>query len=251
MKRRTTAPALMGIVAAMSSLVAGNAAAQQPGVRPLAGQRGRFNSTGGTTIFSIVGTDVVKKELNVTNEQKAKLAALAEEFETARREIRATTSNLRNLDNEGRMKVFADMQSRTETLIADKRRVLVNILSIEQVSRLDQIDLQLKGSNALSDSNVQGKLNFTDEQKQKLETLRTEFSDKLRAIVGLRSRPDGEDYRKAMEQVQAVQSERDAATLSVLTPAQTEEFSAMKGKTFDVESLRKALSSGAGRSGRN
>lgn len=256
MQRWSKACLAAGVAVMMSAAVA-PAVAQ----RPEGGGRGRggFGMFGGggsrVTVFTALQAEPVQKELAITEDQKSKATALAEEVRTASREL--FPSGLFGRDGERpsaeeRDKLMAEYRTKSEKLIAEKKTALAAILSAEQMTRLEQIVLQAKGGEALNDAELQAKLMINDEQKAKLSSVAQEFGEKERGLFqrGEGGRPDPETMRAAFEKRNALQKEKDAALMAVLTPAQAEQLDQLKGKDFaDLDAVRRGGFGGRGPGG--
>ena len=65
----------------------------------------------------------------------------------------------------------------TETKVTTKE-----ILKPEQAKRFDEISLQVQGFQAFTDPEIQGKLKFTDEQKNKIKDMASEMMTKIQEM---------------------------------------------------------------------
>jgi len=259
MQRWTKACVAAGVAVVMGSMIA-PAMAQRPEGGQGRGGRGGFGGGmfggGGPqiTVFSAVQAEAVQKELAVTEEQKTKLTALSEEVRNAMRELRPMGGGRGEGERPSREemeKTMAEYRTKADKLVAEKKVNLASIISADQMTRLEQIVLQAKGGDALTDAAVQAKLMVNDEQKAKLASVSSEFGTKEReAMTGLFQRREGgegrggfdpEAMRAAGEKRAALQKEKETALVAVLTDAQAEQFDMLKGKAFaEIDAVRRA-----------
>jgi hypothetical protein len=164
----------------------------QPGAPP----HGGFGGYGirQTSVFSVVKAEPVQKELAVTEDQKTKLTALVAEYQTANGELSLGFAARAEGDRPSPQeveKVMADLRTKADKLAAEKKPKLAAILSVEQMSRLEQIVLQAKGGDALNDAEVQSELAITDDQKAALARITKDYTDKRREVGGFGRGPEG------------------------------------------------------------
>jgi transcription termination factor NusB len=243
------------MVAGLAAAMVGPAMAQRPD-----GQRGgRGGFPGGgfgggqTTVFSALRAEAVQKELAITEDQKTKLSELGDKVSTARREAYSGFGGGggERPSREEMEKRTAEIREKTDKINADNKPALAAILSADQMTRLEQIVLQVKGAEALNEKDLQAKLMVTEEQKGKLASITKEFGDKISATI---QRPEGgqfdrEAFRAGMEKREAIAKERDAALVAVLTPAQAEQLDMLKGKALsdaDLAAVRRGPGGGRG-----
>ncbi|HVJ88098.1 MAG TPA: hypothetical protein VM452_20710, partial [Caulifigura sp.] len=175
-----------------------------------------------------------QKEIAITEDQKTKATKLGEELATAMREVRPEFN--RDGGFEEFQKKMAEARPKMDKVTAEKKTALAAILSADQMKRLDEIVLQVKGPDALNEAELQSKLMMTEEQKAKLTTVSREFGEKMRSAFG-----GGGDREAAREKMTAMQKERTEAMVAVLTPAQAEQYDMMKGKAMEnIDAIRRA-----------
>ncbi len=139
-------------------------------------------------------------------------------------------------------------ERRQEQSKAEKEKV-AEILSDQQMKRLNEIYIQVAGGQALDDEDVAAALKITDEQNEKLSAARDEARDMQREQMrGLFQSGDREAAREKMAEIR---KEADAIILAVLTDEQKQEFEQMKGEPLELtqEDLRRASGFGGGRGG--
>ena len=193
---------------------------------------GGFGGRGGmNNPLMLVASEAVQKEIGVTDDQKAKLAALREEFQTESEKVRNDAGltgggGFQNLTDEQRTKLQEGMKKLTDTFTPK----LKETLKPEQLERVQQIGYQVAGPAAYSDPEVVKALDITKEQQEKLAAVRDEFQKKQQELFA----GGGEGVREGMTKLR---DEQNAEIAKVLTKEQTEKFTTLKGKAFDTSAL--------------
>jgi Spy/CpxP family protein refolding chaperone len=224
---------LSGFIVLMSVLVlAVPADAQQKGKG-----RGGFGGFtggmfGGNSLVALAGNEAVQKDLGVNDDLKEKLNSLRDEINAALQKEYQTASinpqDFQNLTQEQRQKM-----NQIGNKLNDEFDPKVNaLLSADQLKRLQEIRLQAawqnQGPPALLLPDVASELKLTDEQRQKLNALTMEYTQKQRELFA-----GGFDQAAAAK----MREERTSKALEVLTAEQKEKLNSLKGKPFDVSQL--------------
>jgi hypothetical protein len=133
---------------------------------------------------------------------------------------------------------------------------LKEVLSDPQQERLREINWQVAGSQALAGPELGKTLELTKEQQEKITGINQDFGKKQQELGGAFVRggggggpPDFEAMRERMQKVQALNKERDAKAIEVLTSEQQEKYAKLKGKPFDVAQLQMGPGGPGGRGG--
>jgi hypothetical protein len=212
---------------AMLLVVVQMASAQRPGGQPGRGPGGfggfgGFGGGFGADPIQLLNLDAIKRELEIESDQVEQIDRLRDEMDTEMRELR------RKLGEKYLTKVEG-------------------VLLPHQAERLQEITIQLQGTDALLSDRVAKKLGLSDDQRKKLVAKRDELNAKMRESVGPQrgggERPDFDAIRERME---TLRKERDEALLSILSAQQKEQFTKMQGEPFD----RAQLFQGGGRRNR-
>lgn len=188
----------------------------------------------------ILRSDQVQKELELMDDQKEKLKALADQV---REEFQKEFAGVRDMAPEERAVKMLEMReklkSRTEEIRA---KVESEILLPHQVDRLRQLGLQARGATALIDARVLQELGVSDAQKERLAKLRERMEQERRSMMnqGNDLRNMNEEQRRARmgemrARVEKLTKEITDDALSVLTPQQKEKLEKMQGKKFDFD----------------
>jgi hypothetical protein len=180
----------------------------------------------------------VQSDLKLSDEQIKKADAVAE---TVAGEVRPRYGELRDLsDPQQRRAKIVELSKQMDEKFREQLR---DILSQEQLIRLYQIRLQLRGPlYGLNHPWVAGRLELTDQQKEKVAELDKATQAKTdKAMAGLRdlSREERrEKFGEIREKFTAIRSKANEQALELLTDDQREAFTKMQGKKFDLASLR-------------
>jgi hypothetical protein len=192
----------------------------------------------GVNPLGLVGNAAVQKDLGVSEDKAEKLKDIAgdvrqdvqEEFQSAGIDFGA----LRDLSGEEREKKMAEIRTKMAEIqktVGDKfMPKIAEILDKTQMTRLHEIAVQAAGPSALKDAGVVKDLGLSKEQQDKIAAIDKDFSGKLTNV------PRAERFAKMQE----MRDEQLAKTTEVLSKDQQAKFTEMKGKAFDLKSLRPA-----------
>jgi len=142
---------------------------------------------------------------------------------------------------EERQKMMTAISEATGKLTTKYNGDAKKILSADQFKRLQQIGWQAAGMQALADADVVKALDLKKEQQEKIAAANTEFGNKQREMFqamfagGGGGGGDREEMQKKMTELGTT---RDKAINETLTDAQKDKFKELKGKEFDLASLR-------------
>ncbi len=205
--------------------------------------QGRFGGFGGRgqSLLTLAANEAVQKEIGVTDDQKAKLKVLWDEHQMD--SVKATADaglegiNFREITDEQRKKLD-EVSKNITTKYTPK---LKETLKPEQLERVQQIAYQAAGPAAYNDPEVVKALDITKEQQEKLATVNKDFGEKMRALFA--GGGAGGGNREAFTKLR---EEQTAEIAKVITAEQTEKFTKLKGKAFDVSTLGGRGPGGAG-----
>jgi len=181
--------------------------------RPPGGFSGGFGRPGGGRgLLGELYNESTKAELEITDEQQAKIDALAEEQRNSNNDqfadIRQRFQDART--EEERNAIRDDMRERGETLRREADNQVRAVLTPEQATRLDQLRLHREGPAIFSrDSSIAEEFELTEEQKQEIQKLSEE-----RMAARMQMRDMSSDDRRAFDE------EWGQKYLTVLTPDQ-------------------------------
>jgi hypothetical protein len=157
----------------------------------------------------------VATELKLTDDQKTKIGAIAEQLQTDIRSSFGGGGGPPDLD-------------KMEQLNNEATAKVDSLLDAGQQKRLSEIAIQVNGPSSLNDPSVRKQLGFTEEQTKKYEEARDANRAAMAEMMGMsREERQGkmDEYRKAA----------DDRLLGVLTDQQKTEFEAMKGTPLSID----------------
>ncbi len=238
-----------------------------PGGFPGGGFGGSFPGT--PDKVSLLGNPQVQTELKIASEQKLFLDdILAEHREKLGKIFEGFDfRTFRDKPEAEQEKIRAEQQTQREKLNKDAEAGLQEFLSEEQITRLDQIILQIRGLRALIDDQVAEKLAITADQKQRIEDVFTAAGEARQKMFeemrgnrdgGARdggnrggANPDGGNqsgvrrggrggfdpaaFAEMQKKMEESGRKTEAEVLAVLTAEQKKKFEDMKGKPFELE----------------
>jgi Spy/CpxP family protein refolding chaperone len=209
---RTLSRALL--LVAVTALVVGQSAAQD-GEKKGKG-KGGFGGRGGAV--GLVQNESVQKELKLTEEQVTKSKKAAEDILA---KFKDDFAKLKDATPEERAAVSTKVS-------AEAYKVLGDILNTDQVKRLKQIDLQVRG---LNNPEAQETLKLTAEQKEKVKKLGDEAGEKMREIF-----KDAQgNFEQAREKMTSLRKETQEKQAGVLTDDQKKQWQDMTGEPFQIQ----------------
>ncbi len=203
-------------------LVSQQAWAQRPG-----GGRGGFGDFGRSKLMLLSQTSV-QEELKLADDQLKKVTDLGEKQ-------RASFGELQGLSREERQAKFEEMRKASDTAVAE-------VLKEDQLKRLNQISLQLRGARAFADPEIAEKLALTADQKSQLQAIEDAAMEEMRKLG--EEGADREEMREKFEELRKSGNEKAQAMLSSEQQAKWKELT---GAPFKGEIRRGEF--GGGRRG--
>lgn len=268
----------MCVFSLAACLVAENVAVAQRrgGDGERGGRRGGFRGFGfGRGGFSmgpmqLLGNSAVQKELDLSTEQVAEVNKLTEAYRAEQRDAggRPDFSRLRDLSDEERREAFEEMRKKREEaqkkLDAKYDPKIAELLDPPQADRLDQVVLQLKGVEALTEEATAQALGLSKAQQEKIAAINNDYEAKRRELFsgfGRRGRRGDDEERggrggrgggfEAFAQMRELGEKRDTDVMAVLTADQKKTWEEMKGEEFDRRELFQGFGRRGGRGGRD
>jgi hypothetical protein len=183
-----------------------------------------------------LGLPEVQKELEVMDDQIAKLKGVEDEY---RQKIQKEFGDLRNLPEDQRRTKYAEFQEKRRTWNEEAVKKVQEILLPPQWDRLHEISIQVRGTSALSDPKVQEELGLTEQQKTKIQEIGETAGNQMRAMFE-GSRGLSEEQRRARraedrEKMTKMWAGVQEQTLATLTAEQRDKFEQMKGKKIEIQ----------------
>lgn len=228
---------LMTVCVAALALTASTAWAQpgQPGRGGPGGMMGGM--MGGQNMgLMLLANPQVQKELELVDDQKAKIKELSDKLQA---DMREAFTGMRDLSQEDRQKKMEELRKKGEERMASLQKEVDKVLLPQQQKRLKQIRFQVLGDRALSDAEIVKELGITDEQKTKLEAIAKESRDATQKLYeGVRDLPQAErqaKFTELREKMDTARKEVQEKTLAVLTDAQKAKLKELKGAEFKLD----------------
>ncbi len=180
----------------------------------------------------MMSSQPVQKELKLSEEQTAKINAIATQMRGDAMEI---ISGLQDLTPEEREEELPNVMEMVTESAKELQTQVDEILDDEQTARMNELSLQRRGVDALDDEKVIEALKVTDDQKKQLAAIRDEAGAEQEEIIknGL-----GGDRNELRQKIQALQKETGDKALAVLTTEQRDAFKKLKGAKFDFPRQR-------------
>ena len=186
------------------------------------------------SLLGLLRLEQVQKEMKLSEEQTAKVKEVVEKLGT---EMREQYTALREIE---------DRQQRTEktTALSDEfdgkvREQLRDVVEREQIMRLYQIRMQVRpAADSLANRYVAGRLELTDEQKQKLAEIAKDSQAKQSELYATMRDATGEQRSETYQKLGKLRSDADEKALGVLTAEQKKSFEEMKGEKIELEMRR-------------
>ena len=138
-------------------------AASQTALAQRGGGRGFGRLFGGVPKAQLATLEQVQTELKLTDEQKTQVADISDQLREDRRELFGSGFGQ-----------FSEIRSQMEDLNRKASAEVDGKLDDAQKQRLQEIAIQVNGPAALNDPSVVDKLSLSDEQKKKLEEVRSD-----------------------------------------------------------------------------
>jgi Spy/CpxP family protein refolding chaperone len=173
----------------------------------------------------ILGSTQVQKEVNLSEEQLAKLKEIGKKFQQngwkqqPQVDWTKLTEAERKAKTEEIRKDYDKWAAESKKLTEEARKKIDALLKPEQLAKIQDIELRQQGAPMLlyGYNNLLEKLNLTEEQKKKLGQHKEEMQKKMAEI---------------QKEMSAIQDKTNRAALEVLTPEQISELKKLKKEGF-------------------
>ncbi len=206
--------------AIMVLALAAGLAAPAAGQPQFGGRGGGFGGPG-----MLLQNTGVQKELKLSEEQIKKIKDIGQKIQEKHKDDFAALAKLDQQERrEKGQELFKAIGEETE-------KELASVLNPDQSKRLKQISLQMRGSQAFNEEDVQKSLNLTDDQKDKIKTLNEDAGKEMREVF---QNAQG-NFREAGEKVAALRKETMEKVAALLTEEQKKSWKEMTGEPFEVK----------------
>jgi Spy/CpxP family protein refolding chaperone len=119
------------------------------------------------------------------------------------------------------------------------REQLGDVVEREQMMRLYQIRMQVRAVvDSLANRYVSGRLELTDDQKNKLEEINKGVGAKQSEVYPTIRDASDEQRSEAFQKLRKIRSDADDEALALLTAEQKAAFEEMKGEKIELQTRR-------------
>jgi len=190
----------------------------------------------------LLNAPTVQKELNLADDQKAKIKEAGAKAQAAMREL---FSGMRDLSEEERRVKMEEAGKKMQTQAEETKTAIENALLPNQLQRLKGIALQVVGVQALNDKQVQGDLKLEDYQTAAIRVIGERSSRKIRELF-----TGGGDPQTVGAKIQEIRKDSEKRMMDLLTDDQKASLEKMKGGNLEIPASELWGFGGPGRSGR-
>jgi hypothetical protein len=207
----------IGLIAVVATALIGNLQGEEPEKEhPL---RGYFKKKGGLAALPFLKTEMVQKELGLTDAQKEK------------------TAHLKKVVWDSKHPLLSEV----DTEITKK---LESILEPRQIDRLLEIMIQSEVPMALFDTETNiGKLfEWTDDQKEKIKVIAEDTKESMDKVINNQPPTNDKDVIKKqnneiLKKLKPIIKEANDKMQVIMTPKQHDMLDKMRGKEVDMAKL--------------
>jgi hypothetical protein len=176
----------------------------------------------------------VELELKLSDDQQQAIRTLVED---SARGVQEMVAEFRALPFEERLQKMDALREKMEAKQEEVRQRLDELFEPAQRERFFQIVLQVRGYDALYQKAVADAVELTEEQRQKVKSLRADLRTKAEEIFKS-VRAGAVQQAEAMEKIAGLRNAALTQAKGVLTAAQQKKFEQLKGKKFEVNPFR-------------
>lgn len=218
----------MTVLTVAVAMVASDAMAQRRGFGRGGGGRNQQISK-----LQLLGVEKVAENLDLSDEQKQQVADVRQEMRGDRGDRgRRGGQNFRDMSEDERAAFREEQEKQAAERQQREMDKLAQILSGEQLERLNQISLQVRGASALLDKQVQSDLGLSEDTVKQLATTAEEANaERGQQMRELFQSGDRDSMREKMTQLT---EEYNSKLLGVLPQDAQDKFAAMQGDKLDI-----------------
>jgi len=255
-------PLLSLLVAALAILfvTADVVRAQEEGAKGRRGGGGFGGGFGGLNLIDrnrLLGSEQVRKELKLNEEQSKKVETILASHREAQMELFQGARGNRDASDEERAKAREEMTAKRTELGKKTDGKIAEVLDKKQSERLDQIVIQQQGPDALVSDKVIAAITLKPEQVEKIKAALATRDQAIRSSFGGGGRRGqggdggqgggGGNRDEARAKMEKANKDAETASLAVLSKEQSESFTKLKGEKFELD--RSTLPNPGGRGG--
>lgn len=239
----TRHPLFTSLVVVVAAVLWHGTANAQPG----GGRGGGFGGPGAGGIIGLAGIPPVQKELGLEGDAADKVQKIAgafrQEMQTAVEEAGigfgafGALQNLSQDEREAKMREMNEKRTEITKKLNEKfLPQLKEVLTAQQVARLQEILAQVSGSQGLTSPEMIKALDLSKEQQEKINAVNQDFGRKQRELFTAGG--GGGDFQAMAAKREELVKEREAKAAELLSKEQQEKYAKLKGKPFDVSQLQ-------------
>jgi len=177
----------------------------------------------------LLNAPTVQKELQLTEDQIAKIKEMGEKSQAAMREMFSGMRDMREMSDAERQARMKESGTKMQALQEATKKAIEGVLSPPQLERLKGIALQSMGVQALYDKQVQQDLKLEEYQAAAIRVIRERSGKKTRELFA-----GGGDPKTFGEKTQEIGKEAEKQIMEVLTSEQRDLLEKMKGAKLEI-----------------
>ena len=214
-------------------LVAACIAATQAQERERSG-RGFGRGSSRSSLLGLLRREQVQKEMKLSEEQTTKVQEIVNKL---RAEMEEQYTALRGIeDRDQRRAKMTELRDQSDQMVREQLR---DVVEREQVMRLYQIRMQVRAVvDSLANRYVSGRLELTDDQKNKLNEINKAVGAKQSEVYATMRNASDEQRSEAFQKLRKIRSDADAEALALLNAEQKAAFEEMKGEKIELQTRR-------------
>jgi len=197
----------------------------------LAQRGGRRRGRRETNAISLAALQQVQGELNVTEEQRAQIQELFDDYRGQSQELFA---GLQDLSREERAEKMVELRGERGKLAAESRKKLAGLLKEDQLKRLHQIVIQALGGRSLARDDVAKALGLTDEQREQIKAIVDSEQDRRRTLIE-KVQSGAIERSEIRAEFATMRNEISDAALGLLSDDQKESLTKLQGEKFELQ----------------
>ncbi|MBX3114763.1 MAG: hypothetical protein KF836_09385 [Fimbriimonadaceae bacterium] len=179
------------------------------------GALGQTVKTNSGKLYQLFTRDDVKKDLKLSADQRKKIDSTIDRLEAKY-----------GIENSGGSRRSSGQVSWVDDMEQDIRKEILPLLSKAQVTRLEQLRIQIVGNKALAEKKIQDSLKMTQAQRDKVKKLISASEEDMKDIV---QAANGQIDSKVMSQIKEISAQLNVDLGKILTAEQKSAFEKMKG----------------------
>jgi Spy/CpxP family protein refolding chaperone len=197
-------------------------------------RRGFGRGSSRNSLLGLLEMEQVQKEMKLSEEQMTTVQGIVEKLGA---EMQEQYTALREIEDRDQQRAkLTELRDQSDQKV---REQLGDVVEREQVMRLYQIRMQVRAVvDSLANRYVSGRLELTDDQKNKLAEINKRVGAKQSEVYATIRDASGEQRSEAFQKLRKIRSNADAEALALLTAEQKAAFEEMKGEQIELQTQR-------------